>query len=365
MNALPKSVEVRDDTMREGLQIESKDIPVDEKLRLLDALGETGTKVISIGSFVSPKWTPQMACIDEIAERFEPKPGVTYTAAVFNQQGFERADKYYPKINVRMREYMTHVEVGKIFAMRNYNRSPAQMLAQGDSTIERAKRAGVQSGGIAFGNPFGSNFEGDVTLEQSLAVLAEAIEHWHAQGLTVRACRIIDDMGACMPEALIEMLSAITERWPEITDFGLHLHNQRGVANICYYEALKFGVRRFDTSVGGLGGCPYCGNGRSAGHVATEDFVYLCEEMGVETGLDLDKLIEASVIAEEVVGHPLWGHVSKAGPRPRGETRYPRDLPFVETLEEASHFRNGAGVCAHQVKPWRADSALMTSSPTA
>ena len=139
MKGLPKSVEVRDDTMREGLQIESKDIPVDEKLRLLDALGETGTKVISIGSFVSPKWTPQMACIDEIAERFEPKPGVTYTAAVFNQQGFERADKYYPKINVRMREYMTHVEVGKVFALRNYNRSPAQMLAQGDSTIDRAQ----------------------------------------------------------------------------------------------------------------------------------------------------------------------------------------------------------------------------------
>ncbi len=362
MNKLPKSVEIRDDTMREGLQIESKDIPVAEKLRLLDALGETGTKVISIGSFVSPKWTPQMACIDEIAERFEPKSGVTYTAAVFNRQGFERADKYYPKIDVRTREFMTHVEVGAIFAMRNYNRTPEQMLRQGDATIERAKQTGALSGGIVFGNPFGSNFEGDFTLEQSLAVLEEAIDRWHEQGLTVNSCRIIDDMGACMPHQLIEMLSAITERWPEITDFGLHLHNQRGVANICYYEALKFGVTRFDTSLGGLGGCPYCGNGRSAGHVPTEDLVYMCEEMGVETGLDLDKLIEAAAIAEEVVGHPLWGHVSKAGPRPRGETLYPRDMPFVEALEEASHFRNGPSVYAHQVKPWTEGSALMTSS---
>ena len=359
MNTLPKSVEIRDDTMREGLQIESKDIPVAEKLRLLDALGETGTKVISIGSFVSPKWTPQMACIDEIAEQFEPKPGVTYTAAVFNRQGFERADKHYPKINVRTREYTTHVEVGAIFAMRNYNRTPAQLLQQGDATIEGAKQNGVLSGGIVFGNPFGSNFEGDFTLEHSLAVLAQAIERWHEQGLTVKSCRIIDDMGACMPQQLIEMLSAITERWPEITEFGLHLHNQRGVANICYYEALKFGVTRFDTSLGGLGGCPYCGNGRSAGHVPTEDFVYLCEELGVETGLDLDKLIEAAAIAEEVVGHPLWGHVSKAGPRPRGGTLYPRDMPFVEDLEEASHFRNGPSVYAHQVKPWNEGSALM------
>ncbi len=101
MSELPKSVVITDDTMREGLQIESADIPVSEKLRLLDALGETGAKVISIGSFAHPKWTPQMACIDEIAERFVPKPGIRYTADVFNRKGFERADKWFPKIDVR------------------------------------------------------------------------------------------------------------------------------------------------------------------------------------------------------------------------------------------------------------------------
>ena len=92
MSTLPKSVTIIDDTMREGLQIESASIPVEAKLRLLDALGETGAKIISIGSFAHPKWTPSMACIDEIAERFVPKPGVTYTAAVFNKRGFDRAD---------------------------------------------------------------------------------------------------------------------------------------------------------------------------------------------------------------------------------------------------------------------------------
>jgi len=94
MSTLPKSITITDDTMREGLQIESASIPVDAKLRLLDALGETGAKVISIGSFAHPKWTPQMACIDEIAERFVPKPGIRYTAAVFNKTGYDRADKY-------------------------------------------------------------------------------------------------------------------------------------------------------------------------------------------------------------------------------------------------------------------------------
>ncbi|PPR67540.1 MAG: 3-hydroxy-3-isohexenylglutaryl-CoA/hydroxy-methylglutaryl-CoA lyase, partial [Alphaproteobacteria bacterium MarineAlpha1_Bin1] len=92
MTMLPKSVVITDDTMREGLQIESAKISVDDKLRLLDALGETGAKVISIGSFAHPKWTPAMACIDEIAERFVPKPGIKYTAAIFNKRGFERAD---------------------------------------------------------------------------------------------------------------------------------------------------------------------------------------------------------------------------------------------------------------------------------
>ena len=134
------------------------------------------------------------------------------------------------------------------------------------------------------------------------------------------------------------------------------------MANICYHEALRFGVTRFDTSLGGLGGCPYCGNGRSAGHVPTEDFVYLCHELGVQTGLDLDKLIEAAAIAQEVVGHPLWGHVSKAGPRPRGDALFPKGLPFVETLEEASHFRSGPSVYAHQVRAWREDSALLTAA---
>ena len=359
---LPPFVDVRDDTMREGLQIESKDIPVEDKLRLLDALGETGLKTISIGSFASPRWMPQMACIDEIASRFTPKPGVRYTAVAFNKRGFERAGLHHPKIHMGSGEFNCHVEVGRVFALRNYNRTPEQMMAAVPGAVARARKARSDSGGVAVGNPFGSNFEGDVPLAQAMGVLAEAIDHWHAEDIPVRRLQIIDDMGLAMPHTLIEMLEAVRDRWPEIDSYRLHLHNQRGTAALCYHEALKWGVTCFDTSLGGLGGCPYCGNGRSAGHVPTEDFVYLCHEMGVETGLNLDKLIEAAAIAEEVVGHPLWGHVSKSGPRPRNDTCYPRDMPFVETLEEASHFRNGPGVYAHQVSPWGADSPLFSEA---
>lgn len=355
---VPKAVTITDDTMREGLQIESPDIPVDAKLLLLDALGDTGAKVISIGSFAHPKWTPAMACIEEIAERFVPKPGVTYTAAIFNQKGFERADRFYPKIDVRTRRFGLHVELCDSFARRNYNRSQAQQIAGMDGIVQAAAEAGVTSGSVTLGNPFGSNFEGSFTLEQRLDMVGLMVDKWHARGIDVGTLAISDAMGWNAPHTTRETITAIKDRFPEITKFHMHLHNTRGATIASYYEALQLGVDSFDTSIGGMGGCPYCGNGRAAGHVPTEDFVDLCHEMGIETGYDLDKLIQAAWIAEDVVGHPLWGHVSKGGPRPRGQNVYPVDMPFVESLHEASHFLRGATVYHGQIAPWEAGSAL-------
>ena len=228
MSGLPNAVLITDDTMREGLQIESAEIPVSEKLRLLDALGETGAKTISIGSFAHPKWTPQMACIDEIAERFQPKPGVKYTAAVFNQRGYDRADAYYPKIDIRQRRFGTHVEMCDTFARRNYNRSQAQQIAGMAATIERAREAGAPHGAVALGNPFGSNFEGAYTLKQRLNLMQIMIDAWHEAGFTVRRCAFVEAMGWNLPHLVRETMLAIRERWPEIETFHLHLHNQRG-----------------------------------------------------------------------------------------------------------------------------------------
>ena len=358
MSMLPKSVVITDDTMREGLQIESADIPVDEKLRLLDALGETGAKVISIGSFAHPKWTPSMACIDEIAERFVPKPGIKYTAAIFNKRGFERADAYYPKIDVRGRRHRTNVELCDTFARRNYNRTQAQQIAGVDAAVDAAKEADAEFGAVGLGNPFGSNYEGPFSMAQRMEMLDLLIGKWHNAGIKVSKVSFLDAMGWNMPHEVRETLLAIKERYPEVTDFHMHLHDSRGVTLTSYYEALQLGVREFDTSIGGMGGCPYCGNGRAAGHVPTEDFVNLCHELGIETGYDLDKLIEAAAIAEEVVGHSLWGHVSKSGARPRGAQLYPANMPFVETLEEAAHFRKGPQVYAGQLSPWKDGDAL-------
>ena len=313
---IPKRVNIFDDTMREGLQIESPDIPVSEKLRLLDAISEMGAKTVTIGSFAHPKWTPSMACIDEIADQFEPKPGITYTAAVFNKRGFDRADGYFPKINVREKKFGTHVELCDTFARRNYNRTQAEQIAALENTVRSAADAGAEYGSVALGNPFGSNFEGSFSLEKRMKLLDLMISKWNEVGIPVQRVSFLDAMGWNMPHTVKETLMEIKNKYPEVETYHMHLHNTRGVTIASYYEALLLGATEFDTSLGGMGGCPYCGNGRSAGHVPTEDFVHMCHQMGIETGYDLDKVIEAAVIAEEVVGHSLWGHVSKSGALP-------------------------------------------------
>ena len=359
---MPKSVNIVDDTMREGLQIESPDIPVSEKLRLLDAIGEMGAKTISIGSFAHPKWTPSMACIDEIADAFVPKPGVMYTAAVFNKRGYDRADGYYPKINVRGRRFSTHVEMCDTFARRNYNRTQGEMIAAMDASVSGAVEAGAESASVALGNPFGSNFEGAFTIAQAMDLMALMVAKWDAVGIPVKKVSFLDAMGWNMPHTVRMLMLAVRDKYPDIETFHMHLHNTRGATIASCYEALMLGATDFDTSLGGMGGCPYCGNGRAAGHVPTEDLVHLCHELGIETGYDLDKVIEAACIAEEVVGHPLWGHVSKAGASPRGDACYPSDMPFVETLDQAAHFRKGPEVYAGQISPWRDGDALSRQS---
>jgi hydroxymethylglutaryl-CoA lyase len=138
----------------------------------------------------------------------------------------------------------------------------------------------------------------------------------------------------------------------------LHLHNARGTAPVSAWAALQELDERhtllIDSAVGGMGGCPYCGNGRATKMIPTEDLVDLLEGEGIATGIDLPALIEAAHLAERVVGHELYGHVSKAGPRPSGDDLYPMDLPFVETVEQAQHFRLGPGAYAGAPSPWKA-----------
>ncbi len=345
--------------MRDGLQIESPDIPVADKIRLLDALSETGLREIAVGSFVSPKWTPQMACIDEIVRGFHPKPRVRYTYTALNEKGLERARAYTPPLSERVNEYSTRFDMCDVFVQRNNNRTQAQQIAAWPAQIEKARARGVTAGGIALAsNAWGSNWTGEFTLEQRMQVLDRMYQLWAEAGITVRRVDFSDAMSWNMPHQIEQQLAAVKERWPSINDFNLHLHNGRGTALASVYAALRVldggDTLRLQTSIGGMAGCPYCGNGRAAMMIATEDLMHMLEEMGISTGVDLYKLIEVVWLAEEIVGHSLYGFVSKAGPRPRYNRLYPMDMPRIETLEQARHFILGPQAYAGAPSPWSA-----------
>jgi hydroxymethylglutaryl-CoA lyase len=356
MSNYPKVI-LTEEGMRDGLQIERPDIPVDGKIRLLDMLSETGLKEIAVGSFVSPRWVPQMACIDELVKGFHPKPGVSYTATALNDMGRERLRQYIPPLNDLKYQAQTAVYLCDVFAQRNINRTIAQQMARWPKAIEEAKAKGAKEAGIGVSAAWGSNWTGAVSEDDRMRMLEKQYQLWEEAEIPITKIGISDPMGWNMPDQVERQLEAIKKRWPAIKSFNLHLHNTRGMALTSSYVAMRSldanDTLRLQPAIGGMGGCPFCGNGRSAGLAPTEDLLHMMEGMGIETGVDLDKLIEAVWLAEEVVGHPLWGHVSKGGPRPNGKKLYAMNMPFVETLDHARHFIKGAAAYKDAPSPWQ------------
>ena len=357
--------------MRDGLQIEDRDIPVEAKIRLLNALSETGLKDINVGSFVSPKYTPQMAKVDELLQGFTPKPGVKYTYTALNDRGHERAKEYMPPLSARVSEAFTRVDMCDVFAQRNTNRTQAQQMATWPKVVENARAKGVKEAGLGISNMWGSNWIGETTLEQQMLMLSKMHNMWSEAGIKVTKVSLADATSWCMPHSVERTVAAIKERWPSINDFNLHLHNARGTALASVYAALRVmdssDTLRLPTSIGGMAGCPYCGNGQAAMMIATEDLMHMLEEMGIDTGVNLEKLIEAVWLAEEVVGHQLYGFVSKAGPRPRFNKLYAMDMPHIETLDQAKHFIKGPKAYEGAHSPWAKPitSWMRPEAPTA
>jgi hydroxymethylglutaryl-CoA lyase len=348
-----------EEVMREGMQIEDAKIPVAAKVELLDALSETGLKEIVVGSFVSPKYTPQMARIDEIVQRFHPKPGVKYTALALNEKGVERARQYAPPLTIERGSGIPRLFVHQcdVFARRNTNRSQMQEMSLWPRVIANAVAGGAKRAGIGTNASFGSNFLGDFTVDQTLRFLEKQHELWDAAGIAVTAVSVGDPMGWCHPVKVEEIFGRIKRRWPEITDFNAHLHNSRGMALPSAYAAIKTldagDTLRLQGTLTGIGGCPYCGNGRATGMIATEDLMHMLEGMGIATGVDLDRLVDCAWMLEEMIGRTGWGHVSRAGPRPmKREQLYDANAPFVETVEQARHFKLGAKAYEGGLYPW-------------
>ncbi|ALV39995.1 citramalate synthase [Pseudarthrobacter sulfonivorans] len=351
------TVRINEELMREGMQIESAEIGLEDKVRLLEALSSTGLKYIVAGSFVSPRWTPQMAEVDALLDKFTPVPGVNYSALALNSRGVERAQVHTPPLSPGDGLPRTFVHVCDVFVRRNANRSQADEISSWPDTVQRAVAEGKTEAGIGINAAWGSNWLGEFSLSERMDLLEKQHRLWTAAGIRVAEVVIGDPMGWNMPDAVEEQLLAIRSTWPEITRFHLHLHNQRGTAPISIYTALRTLTEEceliLDTTVGGIGGCPYCGNGRATGMMPTEDLVDLLHELGIETGVDLDALIEVAILTEEIIGHPTDTHVARTGPRPRGERLYAMDMPFVETFEQAQHFRVGPSAYAGAPSPWK------------
>ena len=309
MSNLPKAVHINEEGPREGFQIEKGAIPTARKIALIDALSQTGLDHIQIVSFVNPKNVPGMADAEDVVRGIAPQPDVAYTALWLNEKGFQRALGF----SDRLSQHGNHPArgIGKILASQSepQRRPAARRPARDRRDVQGRKnpgRARQHHGGIRL--QFRRRHPGFAYRRAHAANSRRAAEH----GVTLRYITLADTMAWATPLAVKRAIGALRERFPDM-DFALHLHDTRGLAIANAYAGLEMGVTRFDAAVAGLGGCPFAGHQGAAGNVCTEDLVFICHEMGIETGIDLDALIECAKLAEDVVGHPLPGSVKTGG----------------------------------------------------
>ncbi|WP_027507296.1 hydroxymethylglutaryl-CoA lyase [Rhodococcus sp. UNC23MFCrub1.1] len=303
---LPQSVIVREVGAREGMQIEKGPIATEEKIRLVDLLSECSFSEIEVTSFVSPKWVPQMADAEEVAAGFTRRPGIDYTCVYLNKRGLERA----LSVGTLDVKAALVVSASEEFSRQNMRRSTEQVLADIPASLAVAQAAHIPVAYLSVAAAFGCNYGGDVAVETVIDRFARALDVASESGVDVSTLLLADTMGWANPEQVRRTVSEVRTRWPD-HDIRMHLHDTRGMGIANAYAAMQLGAREFDSSVAGLGGCPFGGDHGAAGNIATEEFVHMCHEMGVETGVDLDRLIEVALEAESIVGHTLPGKVMR------------------------------------------------------
>ncbi|MEV4617854.1 hydroxymethylglutaryl-CoA lyase [Asanoa sp. NPDC049573] len=297
---MPGSVSIREVAPRDGLQNEDP-VPAAAKVELLDKLSDTGVRRIEAVSFVHPKAIPQMADADEVWAKVRKSPAVRYSALVPNSRGAQRA------LAAGFTEVEVVVSASDTHNKRNVNRSTAESLDDIAALIDELHRAGA-SAEVIVATSFGCPFEGDIDPKR----VADIVDRVVADG----ADRIAfgDTTGMATPRRVADVVTAVRDRQPDIPVL-LHFHNTRGTALANILTAMDLGITEFDASVGGLGGCPYAPG--ATGNVATEEVVHMLEDMGVDTGIDLDALVEAAALAQRIVGRELPSGVLRAGPRTR------------------------------------------------
>ncbi|WP_287029329.1 hydroxymethylglutaryl-CoA lyase [Pseudomonas sp. UBA6310] len=290
---------------RDGFQIEADFIPTETKIALIDALSRTGLAKIEATSFTSPKAIPNLRDAEEVMRGITRVPGVEYTVLVPNVKGCERALACgVDEINLVMSASDTH-------GLANLRMTPEQSLAQFAEIIDVSRGSGVFIN-ASLSTTFGCPFEGHIA-EERVYHLIERLLEIGVQGVT-----LCDTTGMANPAQVTRICRETLARWPQV-DFTLHVHDTRGMGLANALAAFQVGIRRFDASLGGLGGCPYAPG--ATGNVCTEDLVHMFAQMGEDTGVDLDALLEVAAGLPAIVGHALPGQVLKAG---KADRRYPK-----------------------------------------
>jgi hydroxymethylglutaryl-CoA lyase len=296
---LPARVSVYEMSPRDGLQNESAQVATHAKVRLIEALVDAGIHRIEVGSFVAPKWVPQMADADEVCRMIERRPGVSYAGLCPNARGLERA------LAAKVDEIAVFVSASETHNSKNVNKTTAETLQAFEPVIGPAVERGLKVRGYV-STMWGCPYEGDVDPRRGLALAK------HLLGEGCYQVSLGDTIGVGTPVQTEKILELFTAELP-VAQIALHLHDTRGTALANVLVGLQAGVTTFDASVAGLGGCPYAPG--AAGNLATEDLVYTLHGMGIETGIDLEKLWQAGQVAEAIVGRELPGKVHRAGVR--------------------------------------------------
>ncbi len=306
--SLPKRITLHELGPREGMQIEKNPVPTSEKIRLVDMLSECHFPEIEVTSFVSPKWVPQMADAEEVVAGFKRHPGTEYTCVYLNTQGLQRAVMTH-KLDVHGSLSITASEA---FSRKNTNRSIEETLLETEKRIEGFQRFNVRAKEVSVMAAFGCNYQGDIDPDHVVGLVQRLMQMAADHGLSIELIQLADTMGWATPVTIRRMVGKIRNKWPDHR-INLHLHDTRGLGLANALAAMDLGVDDFDSAVAGLGGCPYAGFKDAPGNIATEDLVHLCQEIGVETGVDLERLLDVAREAENIVGHPLPGKVMRGG----------------------------------------------------
>lgn len=287
------AVRIREVGPRDGLQVEAP-VPVDGRVRLVEALLDAGVRHVEAAAFVSPKVVPAMAGAEEVMARLERRPGVTYAALVPNLKGATRV--------TACDEVTFTVSASPGYNERNVNMTIDESVSEAGRVVAHLAERGIPVDAVV-SCAFGSPYEGDIEPGAVHALGRRLLD------AGIATLTYADTTGMATPRRVEELLAATGP------DVGLHLHDTRGTALLNAYAALRRGVRRFDTAVGGLGGSPAAPV--RGGNLATEDIVHLLDDLGIDTGIDLDRLLDASRLAAELVGHPVPSRLAAAGPRHR------------------------------------------------